>query len=76
MIDPLDRLRLQRGAEHLHLLGARATAEFVAELAARIGGLPAALGLFAEFESRLSPAMVRAAGGDKFPPRPLQRVAA
>jgi hypothetical protein len=32
-IDPLARLRrLQRGAEHLHRLGARATSEFLLEI--------------------------------------------
>lgn len=69
MMDPLDRLRLQRGAEHLHLLGARATAEFVAELAARIGGMPATIGLLTEYERRLTPKMIVAAGGDRFPTR-------
>ena len=69
MMDPLDRLRLQRGAEHLHRLGARATAEFVAELAARIGGMPAAVGLLTEYERRLTPGMIAAAGGDRFPTR-------
>jgi len=69
-----DRLRLERGAAHLHCLGARATAEFLAELAARIGGMPACLGLLAEFQARLSPAMIRAAGADRMPPRPLRMI--
>jgi hypothetical protein len=65
-----DQLRLQRGAEHLHRLGPRATAEFLAEIAERIGGLPATLGLLAEYQYRLSPQMMRASGGgDRFPPR-------
>jgi hypothetical protein len=66
-------LRLQHGAEHLHALGARATAEFLAELADRIGGLPAIHGLLHEYR-RISPEMVRHAGGDAFPPRPLRLV--
>jgi hypothetical protein len=69
----LERLRLERGAAHLHRLGPRATAELLAALTARIGGGPALLGLLAEYE-RLSPGMVRAAGGDRFPPRPLHLV--
>jgi hypothetical protein len=75
-LQPVDRMRLERGAEHLHALGARAQAEFLAELAARIGGLPATLGLLAEYQARLSPATVRAAGGDRFPARVLRRVPA
>ena len=65
-LDPLDRLHLQRGAEHLHALGPRATAEFLAEVGHRIGGTPCILGL--------TPRMVRLAGGDRFPPRPLRLV--
>lgn len=74
LIDPLDQLRLQRGAEHLHGLGPRAVAEFQAELARRIGGMPAILGLLAEYQA-LSPSMVRAAGGHRFPGRPMHVVA-
>lgn len=72
-INPLDRQRLDRGAAHLHRLGARATAEALAQIAARIGGMPAILGTLTEYE-RVTPGMVRAAGGDRFPPRPLRAV--
>jgi hypothetical protein len=66
-----DRLRLERGVEHLHALGARATAELFGQLAADCpGAMPAILGRLAEYQ-RLIPAMIRAAGGDRFPPRPL-----
>ena len=71
-----DRLRLQRGAEHLASLGPRATAEFLAELASRIGGLPACLSLLAEYQNGLSPTLLRATGGDRFPVRTLRRVPA
>lgn len=64
----LDRLRLDRGAEHLHRLGARATAELLAEVASRIGGAPAILATLAEWE-RLTPGQVRAARASGFPPR-------
>ena len=48
----LDRLRLARGAEHLHKLGAGSVAELLAELTARVGGGAALFGLLAEFERR------------------------
>ena len=73
--DSLDTLRLQRGVEHLHRLGTRATAEALAELADRIGGWPALLSVLTEYERRLTPATIRAAGGDRFPARPLRQVA-
>ncbi len=57
----LDKLRLERGAAHLCQLGERATAEFLAELARRIGGEPAIRGLLAEYAA-LTPGQVRAAG--------------
>ena len=72
--DPFTSLRLQRGAEHLHRLGPRATAELLAEVGARIGGLPCVLGLLANYELRLTPAMLRQVGGDRFPPRQLREV--
>jgi hypothetical protein len=72
-LDPLSRLRLQRGAEHLCLLGPRATAELLAEVADRIGGMPAILGVLGEYE-RLSPRLLRATDGDRFPSRPLRVV--
>ena len=75
-LDSLDQLRLQRGTQHLHKLGPRAVAGFLEDLADHIGGMPAALGLLAKYEQRLSPAMIRAAGGDRFPPRPLHGVPA
>ncbi len=65
--------RIQRKVEHLHALGARATGEFLTELAARIGGAPAILSLLNEYQ-RLSPGMVRAACGDRFPQHALHAV--
>jgi hypothetical protein len=63
----LDRLRLQRGVEYLHVLGPRATFEYLAEVSARIGGMPAMLGILADYERRLTPNMLRVTGGDRFP---------
>ena len=70
-LDTLDRLRLQLGAEHLHELSARATAELLAEVGDRIGGRPSVLG---EYERKLSPRTLRLAGVDRFPPRQLHAV--
>jgi len=66
-LSPLDQLRLDRGAAHLHGLGPRAVSEALATLAARIGGTPALLAVLTEYEA-LSPGQVRAAGGDRSPP--------
>jgi hypothetical protein len=46
----------------------RATAELLAELGNRIGGMPAIIGLLTEYE-RLTPEVLRATGGDRFPRR-------
>jgi hypothetical protein len=73
-LDPLTALRLQRGCESLHRLGPRATAELLAEVAGKIGGLPAIVGLLSEYERRLSPEMLSAVGADRFPPRCLRAV--
>lgn len=71
---PHEDQRFQRDVEHLYSLGDRATAEFLAEVARRIGGMPAIQALLVEYRA-LSPTQVRAAGGDRFPPRALRRVA-
>ena len=74
-IPPADRPRFEQAVKHLHSLGPRATAEALAEIAAKIGGLPAIVGVLNDYQ-RLSPALLRAAGGDRFPPRMLRRVPA
>ena len=68
----IEALRRQRGAEHLHVCGPRAIAE-LAEVAARIGGMPAILNTLCEYQ-RLDPVMLRRVGGDRFPPRFLHVV--
>lgn len=70
---PIDQARLHHGAEHLHRLGPRAMAEFLAELGSRIGGTPACLSLLNEY-GRLNPGQVRPAGGDRPIQRPLAAV--
>ena len=54
-------------AEHLHTIGPRAVAEFLAELADRIGGGPAICGLLAEYRNQQTPAMIAAAGARRMP---------
>jgi hypothetical protein len=72
--DQLARLRRQRRVEHLHRLGPRAIDELLIEVADRIGGGPVINRLLAEFDRRLTARQLRAAGGDRFPRRPLRSV--
>ena len=72
-LDSISRIRLQRGVERLHALGPRATAELLAEVGLRIGGMPAIFTVLTEYE-RLTPQALRAAGGDRFPRQPLRVV--
>ncbi len=75
--EPLVRLRLEREVERLIENGgphpARIVTEAFLEVGTRIGGLPAIFAVLADF-GRLTPAMVRAAGGDRPVPRPLHVV--
>jgi hypothetical protein len=71
-LNPFTAIRLQRGAEHLHRLGPRAMAELLAELAGSIGGIPAIIGLLAEYERRLSPEPLRRVDGDRLGRRSLR----
>ena len=73
-IPPAARPQFEQSVRHLHALGPRATAEALAEIAARIGGLPAITAILNDFRN-LSPAQLRATGGDRFPRRPLREVA-
>jgi hypothetical protein len=63
---PTDRLRLQCGAEHLCELGQRAVAEFLREAANDADDLQRILARLDRWRG-LTPEMVRAAGGDRFP---------
>jgi hypothetical protein len=51
-MNQIDRLRIERGAYSLHRLGPAATAELLAEVANRIGGLPCIFSCLAECEQR------------------------
>lgn len=73
-LDAVPRLRLERGAAHLHALGPRAIAELLAEVGHRVGGMPCILELLTEYQEHLTLAKLRAAGGLEFPARPLRVV--
>ena len=47
----------------------RATAELLAEIGSRIGGLICILSLLTDYERHFTPEMLRATGGDQFPRR-------
>lgn len=64
---PPPALRMRRGAEHLHHLGARAVSEFLIELALAHGIETDLIARLDEWR-RITPAQVRAAGGDRFAP--------
>jgi hypothetical protein len=68
ILSTFDRLRLQRGAEHLHTLGPRAVAEFLAEIGTHHGCFDDVLARLGVWR-RLSPEVVRIVGGDRFPHR-------
>ncbi len=59
--------RFRHGAEHVHRLRARALAELLAEIGREHGIVPDILERLDGY-GRLSPAMIRAAGADRFPP--------
>jgi hypothetical protein len=67
-LTPTDRVRLRRGAEHLHRLGARAIAEFIVEDADCPRRRQRALDRLDAWRVRLTPELLRAVGGDRFPP--------
>jgi hypothetical protein len=66
------QLQRQQLARQLYGHGARATVEFIGEMAERFGsGVDDRL---AEYVRRLSPEMLRVTGGDRFPPAPIRIV--
>jgi hypothetical protein len=56
------------GAQHLCTLGSRPTAEFLAELGRVYGISGEILERLNRWRDRLTPELVRAVGGDRFPP--------
>lgn len=61
---PVERIRIESGAIHLHRLGARAIAELLLELA----DADAVLARLDRYR-RFSPDLLRTVGGDRFAPR-------
>jgi hypothetical protein len=66
-------LRFRRQVEHLHRLGRRPTAEFLAELGANYL-IRQPIEQLLDRYSRLDPAAVRAVGADKFAAAPIHLV--
>jgi hypothetical protein len=69
----LDELRFERNVQLLHDLGARAVFELLRELAAA-RSIRSEIEALVERYGRLDAEIVRAIGGDRFPPRPLRMV--
>ncbi len=63
----------ERQVEHLHRLGPRAVAELLIEIA-HCTGQSGVIADRLQAYARLDPAVLRAVGGDKFPPIPLMAI--
>jgi len=61
------RLRFRRGSEHLHRLGAYALSHFLLESAQHRDDIPAMLDRLDYWRASLSPELLHAIGGDRFP---------
>ena len=70
-VTPLDRMRLERGAKHLHQLGPRVIAELLAELNQHPGS--PVLDVVQKY-GRLTPALVAWCGADRFPPHSMREL--
>ncbi|MFC7332929.1 hypothetical protein [Rhodocista pekingensis] len=73
--DPTAAQRRQRHAATLHRLGPRAVLELLEELERAHRLPPGALDDLLDSYATLDPAVLRALGGDRFPPRPIREVA-
>ena len=69
VVDMAARLQRQRRIEHLHRLGPRAVGELLYEVS-ETADLDRAL----EAYERLTPDLLNAVGGDRFPPAPIHEV--
>lgn len=65
-LDPHDRLCIERGSQHLHQLGPRAVAEFLAEGVSEGNDLTSLLDRLQRYQG-CNPLLLRAIGGDRFP---------
>ena len=71
----VDLLRMQRGVNHLRILGPRAMAELLWQICDETGHAPLILALLDQYQKGLTPELLAATGGDRFPPHPLRQVA-
>ncbi len=71
--EALTGLHFERQVERVHNLGPRPLAELLAEIAIATGESDL-IADRVEAYSRLDPAVLRAIGGDRFPPMPLEVV--
>jgi hypothetical protein len=67
-LDPRDRFRIERSAQHLYSLGARSVAEFLAEGVGEGDDLTRLINRLQRYQ-HLTSAVIRTAGGDRFSPR-------
>jgi hypothetical protein len=67
-------VRLHHAFRHIHTLGPRPTAYFLAETLDSVGADPAVLDAALTWQRRLDPDIVEAVGGADFPPLPLRVV--
>lgn len=68
-----DAQRFRRDCEHLHRLGARVLAEFIAEAALRLDRGNEIRAMLSDY-CRLTPDVAFVVGADRFPPAPLKVV--
>ena len=66
---PGQRLRIERGVERLHRLGARPMAELMIELVSPVGESDLLIRMLDRWGQRLTPEALRVTGGDRFAPR-------
>ena len=71
--DAVADLRFRRQVEHLHGLGARATAELLAELGAE-RSIQTIIDRKLDRYIELTPEQLKATGGNHFPPTPIRQV--
>lgn len=69
-----DHDRLLASVSHLHTFGPRVLAEFVIEFAQHVDGTDCALVIATQYNERLSPELLRAAGADRMPSPALRLV--
>ena len=67
-MNSIQYLRLQRDVEHLHKLGPRALAELLLDIVGPVGEIELLLNSLERYR-QVTPELLQAVGGDRFPPR-------